>query len=132
MALGKQAKTLSRGQVDGALGYLARTRDPVRNKVILLLSVKAGLRAKEIASLTWDMVTDADGKVGSRIHLQDRASKGKSGRVIPINRELRQALVELQGKRRRASPFVVGSPRSRKESGTSVEQVERFYARHLG
>ena len=37
MALSKQAKTLSKGQIDGLLGYLAQTRNPVRNKVILLL-----------------------------------------------------------------------------------------------
>lgn len=126
MALGKQAKTLSRGQVEGALGYLANTRDPVRNKVILLLSVKAGLRAKEIASLTWDMVTDAGGRVDSRIHLQDRASKGKSGRVIPINRELRHALVELQAARRRASPFVVTTERS---AATSAQAIVNLFAR---
>ena len=54
MALGKQAKVLSRAQIDGALGYIAKTRHPVRNRVIFLLSAKAGLRAKVIASLTWD------------------------------------------------------------------------------
>ena len=46
MSLGKQAKTLSRGQTDAVLGYLAKTRYPDRNRVIFLLSVKAGLRAK--------------------------------------------------------------------------------------
>ena len=33
MALGKQAKVLSKGQIDGALGYIAKTRHPVRNRV---------------------------------------------------------------------------------------------------
>lgn len=61
----------------------------------MLLSVKAGLRAKEIAGLTWAMVTDADGDVGFQIHLTDTASKGRSGRVIPINMQLRQKLSEL-------------------------------------
>lgn len=48
MSLGKQAKILSKGQVDAVLGYLTKTRHPFRNRVIFLLSVKAGLRAKEI------------------------------------------------------------------------------------
>jgi integrase/recombinase XerD len=52
MALGKQAKVLSRAQIDGTLSYIAKTRRPVRNRVIFLLSVKAGMRTKEIASLT--------------------------------------------------------------------------------
>jgi hypothetical protein len=46
MSLGKQAKTLSKGQVEAVLGYLAKTRNPARNRLIFLLSVKAGLRAK--------------------------------------------------------------------------------------
>src|ERR1700731_670436 len=93
MGLGKQAKTLTRGQVDAVLGYLAKTRWPTRNRVIFLLSVKAGLRAKEIARLTWRMVTDARGQIGEAILLEDTASKGQSGRVVPISEELRAALV---------------------------------------
>jgi hypothetical protein len=94
MGLGEQAKTLTKGQVDAVLGYLAKTRWPTRNRVILLLSVKAGLRAKEIACLTWRMVTDAGGQIGQVIRLENKASKGQSGRVIPMNDELRTALVE--------------------------------------
>lgn len=59
MSLGKQAKTLSKGQADAVLGYLAKTRWPKRNRVIFLLSAKAGLRAKEIAHLTWWMTNDS-------------------------------------------------------------------------
>src|SRR5690348_7259033 len=92
MPLGKQAKILTKGQVEAALAYVDRTRHPLRNRVILLLSVKAGLRAKEIASLTWAMVTGADGRIGRAIHLPDSASKGRSGRIIPMNAMLRTAL----------------------------------------
>ena len=47
--------------------------------MIPLLSVKAGLRAKEIASLTWEMITTSDGEIGNSIQLTNVASKGKSG-----------------------------------------------------
>jgi integrase/recombinase XerD len=64
--------------------------------VIFLLSVKAGLRAKEIASLSWDMVTDAEGNLGSAIRLQNSASKGtRGGRVIPLHPDLKNALATL-------------------------------------
>ena len=46
MSLGKQAKTLTKGQVEAVLGYLAKTRHPVRNRVIFLLSVKGNHPAK--------------------------------------------------------------------------------------
>ena len=80
MALGKQAKTLTKAQVDAALGYISKSRYPVRNRVILLLSVKAGLRAKEIASLTWDMVTTSDGEIGDRHPPDERGEQGQGRR----------------------------------------------------
>src|SRR5262249_23763384 len=57
-------------------------------------SVKAGLRAGEIACLTWDMVLDPCGEVSSAIELRDRAAKKNSGRMIPMHPELGAALVE--------------------------------------
>ena len=83
MGLTKQAKTLSKRQISLALGYLDTTRYPLRNRVILFLSLKAGLRAKEIANLTWGMITDAEGRLSSAIQLQNVASKGaRGGRTI--------------------------------------------------
>ncbi len=42
---GKQAKILSVDALDSLLAYASSTRHPVRNTAIVLLSVKAGLRA---------------------------------------------------------------------------------------
>ena len=95
MGLAKQAKVLSKRQIALTAALVAQTRYPTRNHAIFLLSVKAGLRAKEIAELTWDMVTDAEGNLGTSLHLRDEASKGASGRVIPLNKELRAALQKL-------------------------------------
>jgi integrase len=53
---GRRAKILSSSDVDDLLLFASCTRHPLRNRVIVLLSAKAGLRAHEIASLTWDMV----------------------------------------------------------------------------
>src|SRR5712691_1829253 len=94
---GKQAKIVSPTQERAILAYLDTTRYPSRDRVIFLLSMKAGLRAKEMASLTWAMVTDATGQVTEAIHLQNRASKGKTGgRTIPLHPDLQTALVTLQ------------------------------------
>lgn len=92
MTLRKQAKILNKQQVDAVLFYLSSTRRPIRNKVVLLLSLKAGLRAKEIAGLTWSMITTSEGKLADDISLYDDASKGRSGRKISLCRELKQAL----------------------------------------
>ena len=97
--LGKQAKTLSSAQVKTVLLHLERSRNPLRNRLIFLLSIKAGLRAKEIAEMTWRMVTDAQGEISHEIRLENSASKGRSGGgVIAMNSELRQTLVDWRRK----------------------------------
>ena len=113
---------------------LDRTRHGPRNRVIFLLSIKAGLRAKEIASLTWDMVTDSTGEVGRAIHLQDVASKGRSGRIIPMNGDLHRALVDLRqpNPRLRPSPFLVTTERGEKTSPQAVVNMFFRWYRDLG
>jgi integrase len=88
MSLGKQAKTITEAQERAILGYLADGRHAQRNRVMFLLSVDAGLRAKEIAAVTWEMVTDATGALTDEIRLQDKASKGKSGGVVFVSNRL--------------------------------------------
>jgi len=54
---GRQAKILSPDDLHDLLVFASCTRNPLRNRVLVLLSAKAGLRAGEIANLTWSMVT---------------------------------------------------------------------------
>ena len=90
---GKQAKILSDKHTHDLLTFASLTRNPLRNCVLVLLSVKAGLRAGEIANLTWEMVLDADAEVGTMIELRDEAAKKGSGRLIPLHQDLRHALI---------------------------------------
>jgi integrase len=92
MALGKQAKTLSEAQQRIVLSHLKGGRHARRKTLMFLLSVDAGLRAKEIASLEWSMVTDATRHITSEIRLPDKASKGNSGGVVYMSKRVRGAL----------------------------------------
>jgi integrase/recombinase XerC len=120
MSQGKQAKVLTTKQVEVVLDHVSRTRHPERKRVFVLLSTKAGLRAKEISALTWAMVTDADGRVADAIHLTDTASKGKGGgRTIPLNPLLRDALEVLHVKvQPRPAQHVAASERGHYTAGT--------------
>ena len=126
MALGKQAKILSKKQLDQLIWYVGTLRHPLRNEVIVMLSTRAGLRAKEIACLTWSMITDADGDIASSIHLTDKASKGRGGRVIPLNMQLRLQLADLlehEQKHHRfdiATSHVIRTERSPKTSPQAI------------
>ena len=93
---GKQAKTLTDQQLRTLLTYAKSTRNPDRNNVVVLLSAKAGLRAAEIAGLTWPMVMTADGQIADTISLHDKIAKKKSGRTIPLHPSLYEALRRLK------------------------------------
>ena len=96
MSLTKQAKVLSEVQIKTTLAHISTTRLSIRNTVMVLLSVDAGLRAKEIASVTWEMVTDAEGNLTDTIRLLNKASKGSSGGVVFMSKRLIGALSELK------------------------------------
>jgi integrase/recombinase XerD len=114
---GKQAKILANQHIDDLLFFADNTRSPLRNRLIVLLSVKAGLRAGEIAKLTWNMVLDASGDIGNRLDLQDHAAKMGSGRTIPLHPDLQQTLSAL----RQSSPG--SGPVIRSERGGSMKPL---------
>jgi integrase/recombinase XerD len=88
----KRAKILSAADLDDLVAFASCTRHQPRNAVIVLLSAKAGLRAGEIANLTWDMVLDGSGNISGLIELADTAAKKCSGRSIPVHPDLIAAL----------------------------------------
>jgi integrase/recombinase XerD len=128
MAQGKQAKVITRPQERAVLDHLQYTRNPERDRVMFLLSLKAGLRAKEIAALTWGMLTDDRGHVGESLALPDQASKGKSGRTIFLHPDLQQALALLYqcAPDTRADWPVIYSMRN---TGMSADSVAEWFAR---
>ena len=116
---GKQAKILSEDDLQDLLFYAAATRDPIRNRVIVLLSAKAGLRAGEVAKLTWDMVVEPNGAIGTVIELRDQVAKKRSGRLIPLHADLRDALLSWRSMTGGAGPVVL-SERGRAMTPLSV------------
>ena len=137
MGIGKQAKTLSNKQIDSVLDYLSRSRSPKRNQAIFLLSVKAGLRAKEIASLRWEMLLNADGILSDYLALPNNASKGRSGRQIPLNHQLKETLLDLfereSGRKDfDAKDFLVRTQRSKQTSSQAVINMFASWYRDLG
>jgi integrase/recombinase XerC len=124
MALGKQAKVVKRSELTRLLDHVSRSRHPERDRVIVLFSFKAGLRAKEIAALSWSMLTDASGEIADVIALTNSASKGRNGgREIPMHPELRSALVALRavrGEKARPHLPVVYSERGRGYSAAAI------------
>jgi integrase/recombinase XerD len=94
--LGHQAKVLSQGALMRVLARVRVNSFAHRDRVIVLLSVRAGLRAGEIAGLTWSMILTDRGRVGDLIDIRSSIAKKGSGRRVPIHPELKRALIQLK------------------------------------
>jgi integrase/recombinase XerD len=132
MSIGKQSKVLTDKQVEVMISYLTNRRNGLRNKVIFLLSVKSGLRSKEISGLRWSMVVGPDGEIGETINLTNEVSKGKSGRVIPLNRILKRSLHDLLMEHRELPGFDVRTGnviRTERQDHTSPQSVVNMFHR---
>lgn len=109
-----RAKVLTTDQFDEVLSYVHKTSSAsLRDVAMLAMSFKAGLRAKEIALLSWSDVTDAAGNVGREsidpvsggitvvFEVPARAAKGGHSRTVPMHPFLRTSLVNLRTSRPR-------------------------------
>ena len=93
---GRRARIIAPSALNSVLRHIKRHPDPVRSRAIVLLSVKAGLRAAEIAKLEWSMVLSANGRIGDTIEVHDQIAKKRAGRTVPLHPELRRSLEHLR------------------------------------
>lgn len=89
------AKVLGQAELLRLLGAVPTTRHPHRNRVMILLSFRAGLRACEIAGLTWGMILSPSGRFTGALSLGMGITKGGRPRCIPIATDLNAALKKL-------------------------------------
>lgn len=129
---GKQAKILQDKSVSALVRSTRRSRYPKRDKVIALLSVKAGLRASEIAKLTWPMVLTPAGLISDIIELHDKAAKKNHGRTIPLHFELKTALRKLSSEVDKLEGPVVRSERGGRMTAMSIVNWFALRYRELG
>lgn len=89
------ARVLAPSDVLMLLKHVADQRHARRNTAIVLLSFKAGLRACEIAGLSWPMVLTVKGKIGDQLTVSGLIAKNGRMRTLPLHPELRSILREL-------------------------------------
>ena len=136
MGLGKQAKTLNRTQIKMISEFLLKNRYGLRDQTIFYFSVKCGLRSKEISNLKWSMVMNSDGSVGGYLNLPNSSSKGRSGRVVPLNKDLKKNLEMLLEEHQilndfdPQTSFIVRTERSKSTTPQSiVNMFQRWYGK---
>jgi integrase len=104
---GRQAKILTEPIIHRALRAIDRRDERLRDTAMLLLSVRGGLRAGEIAGLDWEMMLDPLGRLDQCLALPDRIAKKGSGRRVPLHPELRQALQPLVRTSIKSGPVIL-------------------------
>ena len=116
--------------------FLLKNRYGLRDQTIFYFSVKCGLRSKEISNLKWSMVMNSDGSVGGYLNLPNSSSKGRSGRVVPLNKDLKKNLEMLLEEHQilndfdPQTSFIVRTERSKSTTPQSiVNMFQRWYGK---
>ena len=125
---GRQAKLLTEPIVCRALRIIDGRPHRDRDRVVLLLSLRAGLRAGEIAGLDWNMVLDPSGRVDHTLVVPDRIAKKGGGRRIPVHPELRRALQALARASRQSGPVIQSRRGGRMQPNSIVNWFVALFA----
>ena len=93
------AKSLTPAELETALTYIARRPHAVRNRVMLLVTVMAGLRVGEVADLTLADVRNRDGSIKGEIYLASHRVKHGYARTVYVSTRLQAELAVYVGSR---------------------------------
>lgn len=88
----KQAKVLDQDELKRLLKIVKATRYPERNRLVVLLSFLAGLRACEIAQLKVKDVLSVSTDIKDTIYLKSHQTKGSSDQQVVVSELLRKEI----------------------------------------
>jgi integrase/recombinase XerD len=101
---------------------------------MLALSISLGLRAKEIASLTWADVYTEDGSIREILHLKAAYTKGARTRDVflssPRLRQLLEKYIETSGpwlSAMRTAPLFMSQKRGHMTAGSVARFLKQLY-----
>ena len=89
-----QAKILSAAELRRVLNYVATRHHAPRNRLLVLMSHYAGLRAKELCALRYCDVLTSVGQIKSEIHLSPEQTKGRYGRTVYVCKKLQHEITQ--------------------------------------
>ena len=92
-----QAKVLSDPELKRVLAVVSAMKHAGRNRMLVLLSFQAGMRAGEISSLRIGHVLNEDSSIRDRIHLQSGQTKGGGQRTVILNQKLQREISDFVG-----------------------------------
>jgi integrase/recombinase XerD len=88
------SKSLTALEIDKLLQHIAQRPNALRNRVMLMFTVLAGLRVSEVADLRIADVRNADGTVKAEIYLAAHRVKHEHARTVYVSSRLQQEIAE--------------------------------------
>lgn len=86
------ARVLEVADLRRLLQHVVPHQQAIRDRTIILLSFKAGLRACEIAGLEWSMALQPNGRLARQLFIASSVAKNGRSRWLPIHPELASAI----------------------------------------
>jgi integrase/recombinase XerD len=124
----KRAKVLDPEQFKRLQDFVEGGLHPLRDRVMILLSYKGGLRSQEIAGLDWRAVCNADGKLRmDYFEVGAHIQKNGNGRTIPMHPDLYFALEELREARPKDKAIIYGVRRPRMSPNSVTVYLFELY-----
>lgn len=119
------ARTLTDKQLKLVIAHCSTRRHAIRDRAIIAVSFNAGLRAKEIASLTIENIKNEDGSIRDEFVLNPTQTKGGRARRVFINAKLKSELASYLKniKLRRCCPYLFQSQKGKGFSANTMCQL---------
>lgn len=106
----KRAKTLDDKQLQRLLNHIDQNSTlPERDRLIVALSFKAGLRVGEISKIDISAMTDAEGRIGTDVVIFSNVGKKNRERSIPMHPMVKEALANFRARHPTAEFVAISS-----------------------
>ena len=131
----KQARVLNDKELRTVLNSTKLTRHQHRNRLMVMLSYCAGLRACEIASLRIGDVIGSDGEARHTILLERWQTKGTQRQQAVVSEKLRKEIIQYVREHRAKAPAdapLLASQKGGAFSSQTIQQVFRQLYEQVG
>lgn len=125
------ARVLGQADVRHLLDAVSLHRHSLRDRVLVLLSYKAGLRACEMSGLDWTMVLTPKRGIAGQLYIAASIAKNAAARHVPVHPDLANALLTLHRsyERPKSGPVVRSERGDHMRPRSIVNWFARLYDR---
>lgn len=121
------ARVLEQADVRHLLDAVTLHRHSLRDRVLVLLSYKAGLRACEMSGLDWTMILTPKRGIAGQLYIAASIAKNAAARHVPVHPDLANALLTLHRShdRPKSGPVI----RSERGDNMTPRSIVNWFAR---